>query len=74
MVHNRALIVGTGVVPQRGASITPGVVQTRLLGMALFLDMSNSGLLMRRSWADSKRRGVLGLLRMVLGGGRRLVL
>ena len=74
MVLNRALVVGARIISQRRASIAPGVLQARLLRMALLLYVSDGGLLVRRSWAYSKRRGVLGLLRMVLGGGRCLVL
>jgi hypothetical protein len=72
--HYGAVVVGPGVFAQRVAGVVPGVLQPRLLGGALILDRLQGGLLVRRGGADAQRGGVLWLVGVVLGGGRRLVL
>lgn len=72
--HYGAVVVGPGVFAQRAAGVVPGVLQTRLLGGALILDRLQRGLLVRCGGADAQRGGVLWLVGVVLGGGRRLVL
>ena len=69
-----ALVVGGGVVTQAVGVALHGILQVGLLIGALVLDTAQRGLLVGCSRADAEGRWVAGLVGVVLGGGRRLVL
>lgn len=68
------VIVGGGIVAQGVGVALHVTLQARLFVGALVLDTTQRGLLVGCSRADAERRWVAGLVGVVLGGRRRLVL